>query len=465
MAASSKFRMMHVHPSLPNSTHVQYALYRSNVQKYHTARNHHNHKVVISTVQVIVIATTEMEVKLVVVVVVAVEVAVSFSAHCEWALARMRRPIVCGQWLAALLVWTMRCFLWDTCMAAIRSTTGTPCSLPHVDCVGLRQRISNDIPRYGKNSAEWCCSTFLPPPADTVMTTSTLMPLRGNGRSMHRSRYCTLLRPANTRRSWLKQNAGVGVYTLQWPTASGSRVRGGDSTAAAEHWTRWTDWLECSMDICTPNGFVAGSWSPSKHVWHPARPRTMHIARLRCLGRRVRRWSCKTKAPLKRMRSRRKWKKRRPRDLSAQAGRLMLVVLHELLLGRHLDALRAIVTSVIVCAVRDCCASWVCRNHRSSLSEQCSQTLCSRTVVMPRLLRLSEQPMLDNLSTPLRSSSHPVTCLGLLRVRPHLPAVYIRCSPVLVLSSLVPSSPGALTWLWTTLPWTVRPQTEAPPPR
>ena len=45
------------------------------------------------------------------------------------------------------------------------------------------------------------------------------------------------------------------------------------------------------------------------------------------------------------MRSRRKRKQRRPKVLPAQAGRLMLVVLRELLLGRHLDALCAIATS------------------------------------------------------------------------------------------------------------------------
>ena len=66
---------------------------------------------------------------------------------------------------------------------------------------------------------------------------------------------------------------------------------------------------------------------------------------------------------------------------------------------------------------------------------------------MSRLLTLSGQPMLDILSTPLHTPSYLVTCLGLLRVRPHPPAAYIGYSPVLVPNSLVPSTPGALTWL------------------
>ena len=87
--------------------------------------------------------------------------------------------------------------------------------------------------------------------------------------------------------------------------------------------------------------------------------------------------------------------------------------------------------------------------------------------------------MLDILSTPLHTPSYLVTCLGLLRVRPHPPAAYIGYSPVLVPNSLVPSTPGALTWLplqlmdrdpymilsWTTLLMMVKPQKKAPPPR
>ena len=76
------------------------------------------------------------------------------------------------------------------------------------------------------------------------------------------------------------------------------------------------------------------------HAW----PRTLHITRLRCLGRRVRWWRCRPKAFLKRTKSRRT---RKPRDLSPQVGRLLVAVLNELLLGHHLDALCALLVSGI----------------------------------------------------------------------------------------------------------------------
>ena len=54
--------------------------------------------------------------------------------------------------------------------------------------------------------------------------------------------------------------------------------------AAPKLWTHWT-----SM----PSDSGAGSWEPSTHVKYHAWPRTLHITRLRCLGRRVRWWRCR----------------------------------------------------------------------------------------------------------------------------------------------------------------------------
>ena len=211
--------------------------------------------------------------------------------------------------------------------------------------------------------------------------------------------------------------------------------------AAPVPWTRWTEEAVCMPPAC--------NWSMASTGKRPSvlcpcllsdrMKLQLHLTRMLCAGRKLRRWRHRPQAH-----PRRKYRRQTRLALSQSTHRTQVCCL--LLLGRPLDDLCALVTSAFLHLLQDCCKSRVQPSHAHRLHVQsllqCLLILCSRTqgwlpgLSLPPHNPADEPPEAEHQSLP------PTLSSWLIRVVPYLPNPCLKSSAVLRLPE-----PGDTAWL------------------
>ena len=366
-----------------------------------------------------------------------------------------------GIWIpcaAATLLVALRLRSWswsngpsfgDFYMEATNSTAGL--SQSNRECaqtVGLWSADYNAVGRCATNSYTWCyweCSIRL---EDTNLLTSTSMNSKPDGNTTRRSNYCMLPAFPCTPRHWKLFRDGVASLTQSWRMLFGPREPRVAMPAAPVPWTRWTEEAICVPPACNWSMTSTGK-RPSvlcPYLLSARLKLQLHLSRILCAGRKLRRWRNKPQAHPRRKHRRRVRLTLNPNARCMKVCCLIWAGVHRLLLGRPLDDLCALVASTLLHLLKHCCQPVVQLNHAHYLHvprlPQCLQILCSKTKgrlpgpSLPLHNPAEEPPEAERKSLPSTLS------FRFIRVRPYLPSLCLKRRAALRLPD-----PGGTAWL------------------